>query len=262
MVKKNKTWKEEFAKFFESPSREGLRNLLRDHLGETHGFDFKEVWPSYSKLSRHILGLANYGGGCLIVGVKENKDKTFDPVGLNKLTDKTDLQKGVEKFIPIQLEYNILDFSYQESEYPKIKGKIFQVLMVEDSPKHLPFVACADGNGIRKNAIYYRHATNAEEINYEELQNILNRRIETEYSTKDEFDLQNHLDQLRVFYKNIRRLIKYYQYEETKEDFYEQEYRNYSVGGNPKYPREGFEEFVRKLIIEKKKLISKLVASK
>ena len=262
MIKKDKKWNEPFAKFFESPSREGLRDLLRDHFGETHAFDFKEIWPSNSKLSRQILGLANYGGGCLIVGVKENEDKSFQPVGLDEFFDKTDIQKGIERFIPIQLDYDILDFSYQDSEYPKIKGKKYQVLVVEDSPKHLPFLAIADGDGIRKNAIYYRHATNAEEINYDELQYLLNRRIETEFSTKPEFDLQKHLDQLKVLYKNIRPLIKYYHYEETEEDFYEQEFRNYSVGGNPKYPRESVEEFLSKLIIEKKKLISKLATSK
>ena len=258
MIKKNKAWNEAFTKFFESPSREGLRNLLRDHLGETHAFDFKEIWPSNSKLSRQILGLANYGGGCLIVGVQENDDKSFAPIGLDGLSDKTEIQKGIEKFVPIQLEYDILDFSYQDSEYKTIKGRKYQVLIVEDSPKHLPFLAMADGEGIRKNAIYYRHATNTEEINYDELQYLLNRRIETEFSTKPEFDLQKHLDQLKVLYRNISSMIKYYHYEETEEDIYEQEFRNYSIGGNPNYPRESFEEFVKKLIIEKKKVISLL----
>jgi predicted HTH transcriptional regulator len=258
MIKKKKSWNEAFAKFFESPSREGLRNLLRDHLGETHAFDFKEIWLANSKLSRQILGLANYGGGCLIVGVQENDDKSFTPVGLGELSDKTEIEKGIEKFIPVQLEYEIIDFSYQDSEYKKLKGRKYQVLIVEDSPKHLPFLAMADGDGIRKNAIYYRHATNTEEINYGELQNILNRRIETEFSTKPEFDLQKHLDQLKVLYRNIRPLIKYYHYEETEEDFYEQEFSNYSIGGNPNYPRESIEEFIKKLIIEKKKLINVL----
>jgi hypothetical protein len=53
-------------------------------------------------------------------------------------------------------------------------------------------------------------------------------------------------------------LIKYYHYEETEEDFYEQEFSNYSIGGNPNYPRESIEEFIKKLIIEKKKLINVL----
>jgi hypothetical protein len=33
--------KEAFARFFEDPSREGLRDLFRDHLGEANEFDFK-----------------------------------------------------------------------------------------------------------------------------------------------------------------------------------------------------------------------------
>jgi len=34
---------EAFARFFEGPSREGLRDLFREHLGEANEFDFKRV---------------------------------------------------------------------------------------------------------------------------------------------------------------------------------------------------------------------------
>lgn len=40
---RGKGLKEAFARFFEDPSREGLRDLLRDNLGETNEFDFKKV---------------------------------------------------------------------------------------------------------------------------------------------------------------------------------------------------------------------------
>lgn len=265
MINIEKPWNEQFAQFFESPSRESLRNLLRDHLGETHAFDFKEIWPSNPKLSKHILGLANYGGGCLIFGVKENKDKSFDLAGLRELSEKTDIQKGVAKYIPPQLKYTILNFSYENSEYIKLIGKKYQVLIVEDFPKYLPFIATADGEGIRKNAIYYRYATNTEEINYDDLQNLINKRIETEFSTKPEFDLQKHLDQLKVLYRNIEPVIENYHgerfFENEIERQIEEAERGYSWGANPNYPEESFEVFVKKLITEKKKLINILTTN-
>lgn len=250
MLDKNKTWKEEFAKFFEQPSRETLRNLLRSHLGESDEYDFKEDWISNQKLCRHVLALANFGGGCLIFGVRENQDKTFDPIGLNKIKDKTEIQKAIEKYIPTQLQYSILDLHYEDTEYNRIKGKMFQVLIVEDTPKYIPFVAKSDGDEIRKNTVYYRHLTSSVEANYEQLQVILNRRIETEYSTKGEFDLQNHLDQLKLLYGFIRPLIKYHHLEDTEDD-YDQD-PGYSIGGNPDYPRESFEQFVKNLVDMKK----------
>lgn len=256
----NKAWREDFAVFLEEPSREGLRSLLRDHLGETNGCDFKKAWPTYPKLSRHILALANSGGGCLIIGVEEKADKTFEPVGLDEIIDKGDIHKSIEKFIPAQLLYVVMDFFFQESEYPKIRGRRFQVLVVEDTPNYLPFVAKSDGDGIRKNAIYIRHFTNSQEANYEQLQAMLNLRIETEYSTRGEFDLQHHMDQLKALYSYISPMIKYYHYDDTEEEEPE-EYPRCSIGGNPNYPRERFDEYVKKLIEKKKSFIQAMITS-
>lgn len=96
-----------------------------------------------------------------------------------------------------------MDFSYEESEYPKLKGKSFQVLFVEDDPTHLPFAAVKDGPHVRGNAIYTRRGVATEEANYEELQRIINRRLETGYSSRRELDLKTHLEQLRVLYEQL-----------------------------------------------------------
>jgi predicted HTH transcriptional regulator len=223
---KSKGWHEEFARFFETPSREALRDLLRGHVGELNCYDFKGTWPTYPKVARHILGLANSSGGCLILGVEEKEDKTFEPVGVDMLRDKADIYKGIQKFISGQLKHEILDFSYDASEYPKMVGKKFQVLIVEDTPRYIPFVAMSDGDGIRKNAIYVRHGTSSEEANYEELQDMFNRRIETEYSSKYEFDLSKHLSELNILYRNIPRFYEPsdYMVEMMQRDF------------NPSYP--------------------------
>jgi hypothetical protein len=44
MSAKRKTLNEEFAKFYESPTREGLRELLKNNSGELPNLDFKEDW--------------------------------------------------------------------------------------------------------------------------------------------------------------------------------------------------------------------------
>jgi hypothetical protein len=144
-----------------------------------------------------------------------------------------------------------LDFPYEQSEYTKLIGKKFQVLIVEDTPAYIPFIAASDGDNIRRNAIYARRGTSSEEANYEELQEMLNRRLETGYSSRNEFDLEKHLTELRVLYTHIPRF--YNPMDEMVEMI---------RGGsrNPRYPKEDYETFVKRLIEEKKKIIEKTVS--
>lgn len=248
-AEKNKGWHEEFSRFFETPSRESLRDLLRKNMGESNDYDFKGQWPAYPKTARHILGFANSGGGCLIVGVEERDDKTFDPVGIGQLLDKADIQKGIQKYIPTQLKYEVLDFSYEASEYTRVVGKKFQVVLIDDHPQYIPFVSMKDGDGIRASAVYARRGTSTEEANYEELQRMLNRRIEKGYSSQGEFDLEKHLAELSVLYSRIPRF--HYPFQDTLEIL---------KGGskNPQYPEGDYETFVKRLIDEKKKIIEKI----
>ena len=244
-----KAWKEEFSKFFEYPSREALRELLKFQVGEFDPYDFKASWPIFSKVARHFLALANSGGGCLIIGVKEREDRTFEPVGLPELMDKTSIHDGVQKFIPSKLRYEVLDFSYEESEYPKLVGKKFQVAVVEDSPEFIPFVAKTNGDDIRGNAIYTRRGTSSQEANYEDLQDIFNRRLETAHLSGNEFRIDRHLSELRSLYEYIPKHISPFE-----------GLANLGLLGqkNPQYPKEGFYEFVSRLIEVKKKTIETL----
>ncbi len=73
MKDNKKAFKEEFAKFYENPTREGLRELLKNNLGEYPNIDFKSQLPTFSSIARHILGIANSGGGCIILGVAERR---------------------------------------------------------------------------------------------------------------------------------------------------------------------------------------------
>lgn len=202
-----KSINEEFARFFEKPSREGLRDILKNNNGEFSNCDFKGIWPELDKIARHLLGMGNSGGGCLILGVAEMEDKTLDPKGLNTLLDKSDFYNGVQKYIPHNLldKIEIQDYSYDASEYQTLVGKKFQVVFIGFDPKHLPFIATTEGKNIKSRAIYTRRGTSTVEVNYEELQGIINRRLETGYSSQHEMDLETHIQQLKILYRQINK---------------------------------------------------------
>ncbi len=264
-ITKKKSFHEDFARFYEQPTRDRLAELLRTHYGELEHSDFKEAWPAWPKLARHILGLANSGGGGLIIGVAEQADRTLQPVGVDMLTDKASVINGIKKYLPEPLiaSIDILDFAYDRAEYTDLIGRKFQVLIVDIDARHLPFVALADGEGVRNNAVYVRRGTATQEASHDELQRIINRRVETGYSSRAEIDLATHLQQLRALYQNVQR------YHLTRVGGLEQQYgilqhqkwaNEYFFGReertpNPAFPKEDFEQFVVKMIEKKKRRI-------
>jgi len=46
-----KTFHEAFTKFFEEPTRDKLRELLKNNVGELDNLDFKESFPAKDKLA-------------------------------------------------------------------------------------------------------------------------------------------------------------------------------------------------------------------
>lgn len=251
---KPKAYHESFARFFEEPSREGFRELIKNNVGELRTCDFKAEWPDNSAVAKHLLGMANTGGGCIVVGVKENEDNTLEPSGLAALKDKADITNGIKNYLPNTLlnVVDVADFSFDASEYPKLVGKKFQVVFVEYNPTHIPFLSLKAGTNIKANAVYVRREGVTEEANHEELQRVINSRIETGYSTRKEIDLKLHLEQLRILYTEVPKL-------RNKDIF--------NLGGltsmmgvfaekNPNYPQEDFEKFVSRMIQLKKKRIS------
>ena len=47
-----KLLKEEFAKFYETPTRDNLRELLKNNFGEFPNLDFKEQWLPFPQIAR------------------------------------------------------------------------------------------------------------------------------------------------------------------------------------------------------------------
>lgn len=141
---RSKGFYERFAQFFEKPTRDSLAQLLQAHEGETDNLDFKADFLADSKLARHILALANSGGGAIIFGVEEKGDGTLRSVGSSTLVDKVDIKNGIKKYTPNSLLNNLIDvvgFEYESTAYQNLAGKKFQALFVEDDPIAVPFVS-------------------------------------------------------------------------------------------------------------------------
>jgi hypothetical protein len=63
-----------------------------------------------------------------------------------------------------------------------------------------------------------RNKTETVEANYEQLQGIINRRIQTQYSSAAELTLEEHLAQLKLLYSNIERYRYIYSYDPPAAD--------------------------------------------
>lgn len=189
---------EEFARFFSEPSRDNLRDLVKNAVGEADHLDFKEQWPDTPKLAKHVLSIANSGGGAIIIGVRQTQDGTLDACGAYSIVDKADIAFRLQKFVPKPLKYFVIDFHYASSDYAELKGKSFQVLLVEDDAKQLPFLSLSDGVDLRRNAVYVRSGTSSREADHDELQQIINRRVETGHSSQGALTLTKHVEQLRA----------------------------------------------------------------
>lgn len=263
--KESKTVHESFSRFFETPTRESLRALLREHVGELRTCDFKESWPEHAPVAKHLLGLANVGGGCLIVGVKENEDKTLSPVGIAQIKDKADIFSGVKLFLPEPLlaALEIGDFSYDAAEYATLVGKRFQVVFVHARPEAVPFVAQRGGTGVRAGAIYIRREGATEEATYEEIQRLLTQRLAASPQTVEARNLKEQLEELKVLYSEIPRNVQVGAPSVMGLSWVQDWAKVASMFSgskkNPDYPAEDYQAFVRRLLEGKKKLIENLI---
>lgn len=245
--------REDFAKFFDDPSRDGFREMVRNHGGELRELDFKAAWPDMPTLAKHVLAIANSGGGCLVMGATEDGQRIVHPTGLTEFADKADIASGLRRYVPDVLAagVTIQDFSYNSSDYEALNGKCFQVLFVLSNESDLPYVSTREGRGIAVDTIYVRREGMSHAANHEELQRLINSRLETGVSTSAKLDLEHELDQL---YALFSRIPKY------KSALFVGNYSEMmmSIGGrlNESYPKEDFEQFVRKMIDAKKARIA------
>ena len=254
-------------KLLQEPTLDTFRDFLHTQTGEHNSIDFKSQWIENAALAKEILALANSQGGFIVFGIAENEDKSINIKGLTKIKDKAEISNGLKNYISSNLKYEIYDFSYTTSEYEALEGKHFQMLVVEDTPEHIPFLAKKESSALKQNMIYIRRGTSCEIANEEELQNMLNRRLNYIHPLNGApLQLEDHLSQLKLLYEKINK--------------YRVCYKNGFVGEiasvltklttnmlkgeqikepNPLYPSESYEEFVSRMIVEKKKKIERML---
>lgn len=248
--------KDELYEVLSNPTRENFRILLQNHLGEEDYLDFKREWPDKEKEARHILAMANSGGGCIIFGVSQNDDGSFEIRGLDILKDAANLKNEVKGYLPSSLKYHVKDFFYNSSEYDAMIGKKFQILIVEDIPLKLPFVCCKDGEKIKDGDIYVRKGTESERANNYEISELIKRKInETKIPRNKDLSLEKQLEQLKILYSELT-------YTTRNNEFFSEITKMLSsyLGSSTThkkdcYPKEDYDAFIVRMLDKKKKRI-------
>jgi predicted HTH transcriptional regulator len=253
-----KSFKDSFYDFCDNPSRDKFRKLILNNTGEDNDLDFKtEVYEHY-KIAKDIIAMSNTKGGALIFGITEDKTtSSFEPIGLINLEDKTPFQTKLGLYLPEQLEYSIIDINYQESEYSKLNNKKFRVIIVSYTPQYLPFLPKKDGKDIYKKNIYIRHNSSTIIAEYPNVQDVINRRLATGYSSSRELSLKEQFEELKLMYSFISKG----QWVDDSHNYYCDDYYddNSHFVENKKYPEETYEDFVLKMIELKKQVIISVV---
>lgn len=259
--------KDQVYTLLQEPTLDKFREFLHAQMGEHNAIDFKSQWIEKAALAKEILALANSQGGFIVFGVAENEDKSIRIDGLPEIRDKADIHNGIKNFLSSNLKYEIYDFSYNTSEYKELIGKNFQMLVVEDTPEYIPFLSKKESGSLKQNMIYVRRGTSCEIVNEEELQAMLNRRMNYLHPLNGEpLDLEEHLKQLKILYQKIDKNHITYKngiwngmtsvIESVAKVVMQ---GDPAVEPNPLYPDENFEQFVSRMIIEKKKKIERVL---
>jgi len=257
--------KDRLYELLKDPILETLREFLRLQSGEHDNIDFKKEWIEDSFLAKEILAMANTKGGIILFGVQENNDGTMHCVGLNNLKDKVNIHNSIKNYISPNLKYEVYDFSYDSSEYEAIQGKKFQLLIIEDTPEYIPFLAKKEGSSLKKNLIYVRKGTACELAEEEDVEKILLRRMNYQHpSSGHPLSLNEHLEQLKILYQTIDEKIIHYSilpyFVKTasalsnlslRKRVYEEK--------NPHYPDDSYDKFISDLILKKKKKIERVL---
>ncbi len=244
----------------QEPTRENFRRFMKGDTGEYDNVDFKSKWIEGEKLAKILLSFANSGGGIIVIGISESDDGMHVPIGIDALRDKASVDDSVRKYISSNLKYEILNFSYKSTEYQQLEGKNFQMIIVDDNPTHLPFISQADGKNIIQDTIYIRRGTKCEKIKTEELDKLLQRKIEAIYPLVSSTDLtlQEHLDQLKLLYKEVPEYLRSNLFHTAQ--LFSQLMEDVSTKRrNPHAPKESYEQFINRMVEVKKKRIQKLL---
>ena len=152
------------------------------------------------------------------------------------------------------MDFQIYDFDFNGENYSKVNGKLFQILCISSKEIELPYVWKKDSNGAEVGCIFYRRGTKTIKANMQEIQDMIDKRIEATYMEESNLQLEEHLKQLKTLYNNL------VPYKYSLNGIFQGINSLASIGGariagvkNSSYPDESYEDFVNRMIEQKRK---------
>lgn len=259
--------KEGMYKFLQEPTREKFIDIVFNGVGEQNSIDFKKVWIEPQKLSEIILGMANTGGGVIIVGVDEKDDGTIEAIGLDEIVDKEKQYSRIVKFLPDTVKFDLIDFDFSDETYSKIENKLYQVILIYSEDKDFPYIWNKDSNANSVGCVFIRKGTKTIKANSYELSKLIDKKIKSMYTEGSKLALEEHLEQLKTLYKfvGVKENVIHTGILNAGKVLSERLQSAFCNLGeieklkNPFYPEEEFEEFVANMIKEKKLKIEKVL---
>ncbi|WCN38634.1 RNA-binding domain-containing protein [Aneurinibacillus uraniidurans] len=193
--------------FLLDPTHDTLCDLLLHNTGETDFLDFKAKWIDLTKLAKHILAIANSGGGSIIVGVGQQADGSSSLDGLSNqdFLDKADVDNKLGNYLPSWVKYRTEDFIFDGQASAPFTDKKFQVLIIEYDPKYVPYTSIISRGELRYGAIYIRQGTKSIEASNEKLLEIILRKVKAGDAYSTDLTLIEHLTQLKHLYAERNR---------------------------------------------------------
>ena len=186
---------EKFAKLFDNPNRETFIIALNNLTGEYDDLEFKEQEIDVHILAKHILGIANTSGGVICLGIKESDDGLI-PIGLHSNSDSTDLKKKLSKYLPYKLDYDVHPIDYDDKElWGDVRNKSFKIITVEYTPEYIPFMPMKGSDDYIKTDIFCRKNSSTARCEYDDLQNILNKRVS---ASQNILNIDQELNELEI----------------------------------------------------------------
>lgn len=247
----------------QEPTLDKFREFIKNHTGEHNSIDFKKQWIEGNQLAKEMLAIANSGGGVIIFGVTETEDGSIDVSGLQELKDPAVVSNDIKNFLSSDLKYELYPFSFTTSEYKELEGHHYQMMVIEDRPEFIPYMAKKESGSLKPNAIYVRRGTSCEIANQEEIREIISRRINYAHPLNGEpLDLEEHLKQLKTLYEGIEKEKVSYTLGISG---VLSSFASSILGGtrktepNPLYPDESYDEYISRLITAKKNKIERVL---
>lgn len=241
--------------FFQKPTRDNFVKLIFDNVGERDNLDFKEKWIDYKKLAKIMLGIANVGKGAIVFGVKEKEDCQFEPIGLEKLQDKANIESQLSKYIPKELDFDIIEFDFSGENYSALKDKLFQVVLVFPKDECLPYIVEKDLEDNEKGTIFYRKGTKTLLADTDSLKRMIYKRIKAENNIYNSY-LKKHIEQIKILYEYVSKSY-------ILNDFVGNLRQSILMMSNEVYNKsDSFDKFILEIIEKKKKIIKEILEIK